>query len=158
MRRAAAHRGFTLAEVLVYMALVTGSLVAIGGLALTAQQTLRLQQSLVDINVDATQFLSSLRRDVEAARRLDVEAARLTVHLPDGRRVVYAPEARTEYTAAGELRGTIHFPTLKGLTVASLASGVQVKLAMEAPGAERRDRVRRTFEGTAAPRLPQEPR
>ena len=145
-----ARRSFTLAEMLVYLALVTGALVAIGGLSLSAQRTLRLQQSLIDINVDATRYLSALRRDVEAARTLHVEPARLELLRADGRRVVYIVGRRLESAGAGA-GGALHFPTMRGLSVAAVGSGVRVRIDLTAPGADGGE-VRRTFEGAAAPR------
>lgn len=102
--RGRGRRGTTLIELLVYLGLLTSGLTVIMGLELGAQRALSLQQALIDVEHDASNLLGSLRRDVEAARRLELDGHALAVVRHDGRQVRYEPGVRVETWEGGERR------------------------------------------------------
>jgi hypothetical protein len=149
------RRGATLAELLVYLGLLSAGLLVIGGLEQGARRALTLQQSLIDIDMQATTMLGGLRRDVESARRLEVDRDALVVQRQDGRSVRYERGKRTEsggglgagvtqtFALNAALRITLEAPP-------GAAPLVVVEATFTAPGRE--GKVERTFRRTAAPR------
>lgn len=148
IRRAA--RAFTLVELMVYLALVTGGMVVVGGLALSAQRTVALQQALIDVNVEASRYLARLRRDVEASRELDVSPDRLVVTRLDGVLVVYGLRTRVEIGEKGAERGRDVFPNLTSAAFAREGAAVVATLEATATFGWR-DAVHKRFRRVATP-------
>lgn len=152
--RARARRGTTLVELLVYIGLLTSGLLVLGGLELGAQRALSLQQGLIDVELESIAMLGALRRDVEAARRLELDPKALVVERHDGRTIRYEAGARLESTAGAPPRRD-PFPTNSDLRV-SLEAALTGKplVVVEATFTSKgpHGAVTRSFRRVAAPR------
>lgn len=147
MRRA---RGFTLTELMVYMALVTTGLAVFGSIEMGARRSVGLQSALIDLQSASDLTLAAFRRDVEAAKSLQVGADRLEVVRLDGTRVVYDAKERVEQDAKGkELQRT---PVgAESLTFERSAGQVRAKLTLKRTFSWR-DSLTRSYERVARPR------
>jgi hypothetical protein len=70
-RRIARQRGFTLAELMIYLALLVAGTVMIAGLELTASRAAFLERALVDLGLEAEELGGRFREDVFGAVRVD---------------------------------------------------------------------------------------
>ncbi|MCO5165708.1 MAG: hypothetical protein M9894_04990 [Planctomycetes bacterium] len=116
MSTRARRRGTTLVELMVYLGLISSGMVVLVGLEAMAQRSLALQQALIDLDLEASGLLGALRRDVEAARRLEVERGALVLVRHDGVAVRYEAGLRVEAPGAGERR--VAYPRNAELRVA----------------------------------------
>ena len=118
-------RGFTLAELLVYISLVSAGILLIGGVELFAQRSLHMQQSLIEVELQTVKFGGLLRQDVEAARSIRGGGEELQLVTLAGERVRYRPGERATLDAAGEVIRVDEAPEVKActFTVARLPSG-----------------------------------
>jgi hypothetical protein len=148
MRR---RRGFTLAELAVYMGLVATGVMVFAGIELSAQRSIAIQGTLLDMSTQANTYLGALRRDVEAARsvRIQADGRELLVQRPDGSTVLYRAGLRIELGADGKQRARERYRLLIELRIRRPSpSGPQ--LIAEARFA--RGEVERTFRRSAAQR------
>ncbi len=144
-------RGFTLVELMVYLALVVGGLVIVGGLAISAQRTVALQQALIDVDLEATRYLGALRRDVEASRSLELAEGRLSVVRLDGVLVVYGRSTRVEIGVDGAELGREGYRHLTEVTFTREGQGVVAEVVAQATFGWR-DAVTKRFRRAALPR------
>lgn len=143
------RRGTTLVELMVYLGLISSAMVVLVGLEAMARRSLALQQALIDIELDASTLLGAVRRDVEAARRLELDRGALVVVRHDGVTVRYEAgqrvegERRVDHPRNAELRVTL-----------DAAPGGPPLVVVEAVFAEQggAGAVRRAFRRVAAPR------
>jgi len=144
------RRGFTLAELAVYMALVSMAMLLFAGIELSAQRSVRVQGALLDIESQGLRCLGALRRDVEAARSVTVldQGRELLLQMDDGGAVLYRAGARTELAPDGRQRAREGFGLLVDLRVSQEPSSGRVRV--EARFA--RGEVRRTLLRSALPR------
>lgn len=146
------RRGFTLIELLVYLSLVSSALVVFGGIELSAQRTVAIQQALVDIHQQSATYLGRFRKDVEDARSLELQRDRLEVVRLDGTRVTYTGGERLEADAGGKIRGRSIFTTLKAIEVRRVPlGGVELKATFTSRLGWKDD-VKRTYRRVATPR------
>jgi hypothetical protein len=151
LQRGRRRRGFTLAEMLVYLSLVTTGMVVIGGLEVQSTKALEIQQILVDLQLQSSALLGSLRRDVEQARSIESDRGALRIRRLDGVTVSYEAGARLEVHGAEPARRTTY---LKNTALVVHVDGslggrspiVTVEVTFEDHG------LRRVYTGTAAPR------
>lgn len=148
------RRGTTFVELLVYIGLLTSGMLVLGGLELAAQRALTMQQALIDIDLESIGLLGALRRDVEAARRLELDPAALVVERHDGATVRYERGARVESRPGAEPRRE-PFPTNSDLRV-SLESALGGKPLVVVEATFRRETrdgaVSRSYRRVASPR------
>ncbi len=147
------RRGTTLVELAVYLGLLTSGLTVLAGLELGAQRALGVQQALIDIELESGALLGALRRDVEAASRLELGPDVLEVVRHDGRRVRYEQGARIETGPDGERRQGYGRHTALRVSLEGTAGGrplVIVEATFTQRGAY--GRVERTYRRTASPR------
>lgn len=150
------RRGTTFAELLVYIGLLTTGVVVIAGLELGARRALTLQQALIDIEMQSAGMLGALRRDVEAARSVEVGERELLVHRQDGRDVRYEPGRRTETGGGLAVPRSDLYPLNDELGVSLEAPPgapplVVIAATFTARGHE--GAIKRTFRRTASPRV-----
>lgn len=145
------RRGTTFVELLLYMGLLTSGMVVLVGIEAGAARALSLQQALLDVELEQAQLLGALRRDVEAARRLEVDRAALVVHRLDGRVVRYEAGARVESGGglAAERRDLFRHNT--GLTI-SVEPGALVVADATFTARGSFGVVERAFRRSASPR------
>jgi type II secretory pathway pseudopilin PulG len=96
------RRGFTMIELLVYLALATAGLLVLGSIEIGAQRALELQEALIDVELAADELLGALRLDVESSRRLELDRSALVVHRADGKVIRYEAGSRTETPQGGK--------------------------------------------------------
>lgn len=152
-RRSRSRRGLTLVELIVYLGLLTTGVTVLMGIEMGAQRALALQQALIDVELEASGLLGALRRDVEAARRLEVGREALVVVRHDGRRVSYEKGARVEAWEGGERRQG--FASNAELRVSLDGAPEERPVVVVEATFERRGaygQVRRTYRRTASPR------
>lgn len=128
------RRGFTLAELLVYVSLVSAGILLIGGVELFAQRSLRAQQAQIEVEYQVARMGGQLRADVEGAAALVASEGALTVTDARGQRVRYSALGREVLGADGGLVQVEEAPAL---------SACRFALARQASG---RVRVEATFE------------
>jgi prepilin-type N-terminal cleavage/methylation domain-containing protein len=143
-------RGFTLVELMVYLALISSALGVFAGITLQAQRSLSVQSTLIDFENQAASYLGALRRDVEGAKGLDVRKDRVLVHLLDGSAVIYRAGERTVLDAQGKQRARELFSLLAALSAEQDGAGVRVeaRFAIDLHWGQ----VQRTFRKAATPR------
>lgn len=143
--------GFTLAELMVYFALVTTALVVFGGIEITISRSVSMQQALIDIENQAAMYMSWARRDIEAARTVKVEEGkRIKIVRLDGVEVSYQGTERIERNEAGE-RGRHTFRLLQALEVTRTGPQVEVTATFgETLGWKQK--LQRRFRRVATPR------
>lgn len=136
-----------------YLGLLTSGLAVVAGLELGAQRALAMQQGLIDIELEASGLLGALRRDVEAARSLELGPGALVVVRHDGRRVRYEQGLRVESWDGGERRRTFRLHTELQVSLEG-APGGRPLVVVEATFAQRGayGLVRRAYRRTASPR------
>jgi hypothetical protein len=150
VRRPPFRRGFTIAELVIYMGLVTSALAVFGGISISAQRSLGLQSTLIDMENQAAGYLGSFRRDVEAAKSLEVREDRVLVHRLDGSAVIYRAGERSVLDAEGTQSGREVFGLLRGLSAKRIGGQVHVeaRFFLDLYWGQ----VARTFRRAAAPR------
>lgn len=151
------RRGLTLAELLVYVSLVSAGVLLIGGVELFAQRSLRAQQAQLEVELQVTRLGSHFRADVEAARALSLEGDVLTITAHDGARVRYGSQGR-ELLGADDAAPTQleEAPAVSGcrFTLTRLESGrVRVDASFEFSSRVEGELLTRTRERTAQTRL-----
>lgn len=151
MRASRRGGGFTLAELLVYVSLVTTGFLFVGSLLGVSQEAAGLQGVLLDMQVQADRYLVQLRRDVEVAARLEAGGEGLTIETLDGRRVRYAAFEREVRGADGQAIGVERFPDLAALRV-EVGPGGAVSVEARFVRPRRGGDVVRTYRRTATPR------
>ncbi len=102
------RRGFTLVELMVYLALVTAGVLTLLSIEMGAHRALALQEALIAIDLESATLLGALRVDVEASRRLAVDEDALVVERFDGRTVRYEAGARIESGGGAPERRTVY--------------------------------------------------
>lgn len=152
------RRGFTLIELMLYLSLVTVGLLLIGAVEMTAKRSVDTQQSIIDVQLHGDAFLGRLRRDVELARQVRVEAGVpvtvLGLTLLDGTRVRWGPGWREEQRGDGPARRE-EFPPVKAWTprVERVGQRARVTVEVQLEAGARHSRVARKRSRTALTRL-----
>jgi hypothetical protein len=149
------RRGTTMIELLVYMGLLTSGMLVLLGIEAGASRALALQQALLDVELESGQLLGQLRRDVEAAARLEVDRDALVVHRQDGRTVRYVAGARVESGAGlqSERREAYRHNTALTVSLEGSPGGGPLVIADAAFVVQGTfGKVERAFRRSAAPR------
>ncbi len=148
------RRGFTLVELMVYLALVTAGVLTLLSIEMGAHRALALQEALIAIDLESATLLGALRVDVEASRRLAVDEDALVVERFDGRTVRYEAGARIESGGGAPERRTV-YATNSALAV-TLEAGLDGAPILRVEATFRREgaagEVSRVLRRTAAPR------
>ncbi len=148
------RRGFTLVELMVYLALVTAGVMTLGAIEVGAHRALALQEALIAIDLQSATLLGALRLDVENARRVAVDEDALVVERSDGKTVRYQAGSRVESGGDAPERRTT-YPTNSGLGV-SIEAGLDGVPLVRVEATFRRDgaagTITRVHRRTAAPR------
>jgi hypothetical protein len=154
---------FTMAELLVYCSLVTMGLLLIGSVEMAANRAAGMQQSLIEIELQACSSLDRLRRDVEASQRVErvtvgedlQQRDALLITLLDGRRVRYTAGERVELDADGGQLLREAFPAQRSLEFELTTRAGVTQVLVEATFVETTrsgGEVRRVHRRTAQPR------
>lgn len=154
MSRSRRGGGFTLVELMVYLALVTAGVLTLGAIEVGAHRALALQEALIAIDLESAALLGALRVDVESARRVSVEADVLVVERLDGKTVRYAAGSRVE-SGGGAPARTTEYVTNSALAV-TLEGGLDGLPLVRVEATFRRGgtagTISRVLRRTAAPR------
>lgn len=154
MTRRSDRRGFTLVELMVYLALVTAGVMTLGAIEVGAHRALALQEALIAIDLESATLLGALRLDVENARRVALDQDALVVERLDGRTVRYQAGSRVESGVGGAERRT-DYPTNSALRV-SIEAGLDGVPLVRVEGTFRRagaaGAITRVHRRSAAPR------
>ena len=121
-RRSGGARGFTLVELMVYLALVTAGVMTLGAIEVGAHRALALQEALIAIDLESATLLGALRLDVENGRRVAIDEDALVVERSDGKTVRYQAGARIESGGGAAERRTT-YPSNSALAV-SIEAGL----------------------------------
>jgi type II secretory pathway pseudopilin PulG len=145
-------RGFTLAELLVYLALVSTALVVFGMIEMGARRSVALQGALIDCESSAQRYLSPLRRDVEDARSVAAVTTCLNIVRLDGTRVTYTAKERVERSAEGKVVVRQPFALAQKVEFSASKNEVRAKLTLRCVFGWR-DAIERTYERVSTPRV-----
>lgn len=147
------RRGFTLIELMIYLALVSVALVMFMGIELGARKSVALQQAILDVEEESRRCLDAFRRDVEAAREVLVAEDELKLIRHDGRRVRYALGTRQERDPRGQLLGEEFYPRSQALSFAREGSQIRLSVTLtRSLGGE--SELKRDYQRVATPRAP----
>lgn len=148
------RRGFTLVELMVYLALVSAGLTMFLGIELGARKSVALQQGILDVEEESRRCLEAFRRDVEAAREVLVADEELKLIRHDGRRVRYALGSRQLRDSQGQVVGEDVYPRSTALSFTREGRQIVAQLTV----ARRLDvegSLTRSYRRVASPRAPQ---
>ncbi|MBL4850016.1 MAG: prepilin-type N-terminal cleavage/methylation domain-containing protein [Planctomycetes bacterium] len=147
----ARRRGFTLIELVIYMALCSVGLATFLMIEVGARQSLTLQGAILDLEEEGRRYLNAWRGDVEAAQQVLVSKDRVVVVRLDGHTVVYTQGSRVETDAKGKKLGVDWFPRTSKLEFE--LRGRELKATLEIRRSLGQTALTRTYRRVATPRL-----